>query len=248
MSNDPVPDTIKPEWSAPACVKVVSTLRQGGFSQAPYDSFNLAEHVGDEQACVFRNRQLLKQAYSLPAEPNWLEQTHSTRVVNLENDTSRSADAAITRRMNTVAVVMTADCLPVLLCNRAGTEVAVIHAGWRGLADGVIQETLNKMHSCASELMAWIGPGISRHFFEVGDEVRDIFLLHSGQNRPFFISARAGHWLCDLQGIASSILERRGVAEVGLAPACSYRDEAQFFSYRRSATTGRMASLIWIEP
>jgi copper oxidase (laccase) domain-containing protein len=111
----------------------------------------------------------------------------------------------------------------------------------------VIQETLNKMHSCASELMAWIGPGISRHFFEVGDEVRDIFLLHSGQNRPFFISARAGHWLCDLQGIASSILERRGVAEVGLAPACSYRDEAQFFSYRRSATTGRMASLIWIE-
>jgi len=246
MSNDPVADTIKPEWSAPACVKVISTLRQGGCSQAPYDSFNLAEHVGDEPACVSRNRLLLKQAFSLPAEPDWLVQTHSTRVVNLENDTSRSADAAITRRLNTVAVVMTADCLPILLCNRTGTEVAAIHAGWRGLADGVIQRTLNKMHSCASEVMAWIGPGISQQYFEVGDEVQEIFLAHSGQNRPFFISSRTGHWMCDLPGIARSILERHGVAEVGLAPTCSYRDKSQFFSYRRSATTGRMASLIWI--
>jgi len=246
MSNDPVIEVIKPEWSAPACVKAISTLRQGGCSQAPYDSFNLAEHVGDEQACVSRNRQLLKQAFSLPAEPDWLEQTHSTRVVNLENDTCRSADAAITQRVNTVAVVMTADCLPILLCNRAGTEVAAIHAGWRGLADGVIQETLDQMHSRASEVVAWIGPGISRQFFEVGDEVRDIFLLHRGQNRSFFISSRAGHWLCDLQGIARSILEHHGVAEVGLAPVCTYRDESRFFSYRRSTMTGRMASLIWI--
>ncbi len=247
MNPDPELEIIKPGWRAPSRVKALSTLRQGGFSQPPYDSFNLAEHVGDEQDNVLRNRELLQAALNLPAEPNWLEQTHSTRVVILESDTSRSADAAITRLEDTVAVVMTADCLPILLCNQAGTEVAVVHAGWRGLADGVIQATLKKIQSPVNQLMAWIGPGISQQYFEVGDEVRDIFLAHSDQIQRYFIANSPGHWLCDLQGLATGILRSHGVAEIDAAPGCSYRDEAQFFSYRRFATTGRMASLIWIE-
>jgi hypothetical protein len=222
-------------------------MRQGGFSQPPYDSLNLAEHVGDEQHNVLRNRELLQAGLNLPAGPNWLEQTHSTRVVVLENDASRKADAAITRLAGTVAVVMTADCLPILLCNQAGTEVAAVHAGWRGLADGVIQATLKKLQSPVNELMAWIGPGISQQYFEVGDAVRDIFLVNSDQNQQYFIANRPGHWLCDLPGLATGILGSHAVVEIDAAPDCSYRDEAQFFSYRRSTTTGRMASLIWIE-
>jgi YfiH family protein len=222
-------------------------MRQGGFSQPPYDSLNLAEHVGDEQHNVLRNRELLQAGLNLPAGPNWLEQTHSTQVVVLENDASRKADAAITRLAGTVAVVMTADCLPILLCNQAGTEVAAVHAGWRGLADGVIQATLKKLQSPVNELMAWIGPGISQQYFEVGDAVRDIFLVNSDQNQQYFIANRPGHWLCDLPGLATGILGNHAVVEIDAAPDCSYRDEAQFFSYRRSTTTGRMASLIWIE-
>ncbi len=247
MNPDPELEIIKPGWRAPSRVKALSTLRQGGFSQPPYDSFNLAEHVGDEQDNVLRNRELLQAALNLPAEPNWLEQTHSTRVVFLESDTSRSADAAITRLVDTVAVVMTADCLPILLCNQAGTEVAAVHAGWRGLANGVIQAALKKIQSPVNQLMAWIGPGISQQYFEVGDEVRNIFLAQSDQNQRYFIANSPGHWLCDLQGLATGILRSHGVAEIDAAPECSYRDESQFFSYRRSATTGRMASLIWIE-
>jgi YfiH family protein len=203
--------------------------------------------VGDDQNNVLRNRELLQTGLNLPAGPDWLEQTHSTRVVVLESDASRRADAAITRLVGTVAVVMTADCLPILLCNRAGTEVAAVHAGWRGLADGVIQTTLNKLQSPVDQLMAWIGPGISQQHFEVGDTVRDLFLANSDQNQQYFTANRPGHWLCDLPGLATGILSSHAVAEIDAAPGCSYRDEAQFFSYRRSATTGRMASLIWIE-
>jgi len=246
-----VPDTgmevVVPKWLAPARVKAISTLRQGGFSQAPYDSLNLAEHVGDDRNCVLRNRKLLQQALNLPAEPGWLEQTHSTRVIVLEEDASRNADAAITRLVDSVAVVMTADCLPILLCNQAGTEVAAVHAGWRGLAEGVIQATLKKIQSPAHELIAWVGPGISRQYFEVGDEVRDIFLSHVKDNQQYFSANRPGHWLCDLYGLATTILSRHGVVEISQVSDCSYRDESRFFSYRRNLTTGRMASLIWIE-
>ena len=248
MNPDARLETIVPGWQAPARVKAISTLRQGGFSQGPYDAFNLAEHVGDDLKCVLRNRELLQQALNLPAEPVWLEQTHSTRVVVLGEDANRSADAAITRLVDTVAVVMTADCLPILLSNQAGTEVAAVHAGWRGLVDGVIQATLKKMQSPADELIAWIRPGISQQYFEVGDEVRNIFLAQVKDNQQYFSANRPGHWLCDLHGLATAILASHGVVEIDRDPGCSYRDESRFFSYRRSATCGRMASLIWIEP
>ena len=247
MNPDAGLETIVPGWQAPSRVKAISTLRQGGFSQGPYDSFNLAEHVGDDRNCVLRNRELLQQALNLPAEPGWLEQTHSTGVVVLEEDANRGADAAITRLVDTVSVVMTADCLPILLSNQAGTEVAGVHAGWRGLADGVIQATLKKIQSPADELIAWIGPGISRQFFEVGDEVRNNFLDHVKDNQQYFSANRPGHWLCDLAGLASGVLSRYGITEIDRDPGCSYRDESRFFSYRRNTACGRMASLIWIE-
>lgn len=246
MSEQPI-ECIRADWSAPPQVKALCTTRIGGFSQHPYQSFNLAAHVGDDDKCVQRNRELLFNSLDLPAEPDWLEQTHSTRVVNLEHESSRIADAAITRKANTIAVVMVADCLPILLCNRGGSEVAAIHAGWRGLADGIIETTVVDMESPASELMAWIGPAISQQCFEVGDEVRDIFIARNQKHEDHFIANRPAHWLCDLPALAANKLSRLGVAEISRSEYCSFSDESLFFSYRRNATTGRMASLIWID-
>ncbi len=239
-------DLIEPEWSAPAPVRAVTTTRTGGFSLAPFDSLNLALHVGDSPDHVAQNRALLQQALHLPAEPCWINQTHGIEVVTLEQDSSRDADAAITRLPGTVAVVMTADCLPILVCNRDGTEVAAIHAGWRGLQAGVIQATLASMVSANERLMAWVGPGISQGNFEVGEEVRTAFVDSIPRAESFFRANRAGHWLCDLAGLAESVLLGQGVGEVCRYAGCTHGDADRFFSYRRNATTGRFASLIWI--
>ncbi len=244
----------QPEWPIPSTVKALYTTRSGGASQAPFDSFNLAEHVGDDLDLVARNRAILNRdallSQALSSAPCWLQQTHSTTVVTLESEQNREADAAITRHADTVAVVMTADCLPILLCNRSGTEVAAVHAGWRGLLDGIVQTTIAKMQSPANELMAWIGPAISQPKFEVGDEVRQAFVDKYVEKKALadnrFISNRPGHWLCDLPGLADDLLKQLGVADVTQSNLCSYCNEADFFSYRRQAITGRMASLIWI--
>jgi YfiH family protein len=247
MNSESSIEFIEAQWSAPPQVKALCTTRVGGFSLAPYESFNLAMHVGDEEDNVAHNRALLRNALKLPGEPCWLQQTHSTQVVNLENESDRQADAAITREAKCVAVVMTADCLPILLCNRSGTEVAAIHAGWRGLADGIVETTVSDMKSSPDQLLAWIGPGISQQCFEVGDEVREIFLAKNNSAESRFIANRPSHWLCDLGGLAYDTLDRLKVAEVNRTHYCSYNDESLFFSYRRNVTTGRMASLIWIE-
>ena len=237
---------IEPDWSAPATVRAVTTTRTGGFSLAPFDSFNLALHVGDSPDHVVQNRALLQQALDLPAEPCWINQTHGIHVVTLEQDSSRDADAAITRLPGIVAVVMTADCLPILVCDRDGTEVAAIHAGWRGLQAGVIQATLASMVCANDQLMAWVGPGISQCNFEVGEEVRAAFVASIPHAESFFRANRGGHWLCDLAGLAESVLLGQGVGEVFCYSGCTYADADRFFSYRRNATTGRLASLIWI--
>ena len=247
MKPEPSIEFIRAIWNAPPQVKALCTTRIGGFSEHPYNSFNLAAHVGDDDKCVQRNRELLCHSLNLPAEPCWLEQTHSTRVINLDNESSRNADAAITRKAGKIAVVMTADCLPILLCNRTGSEVAAIHAGWRGLADGIIEATVIEMKSSASQLLAWIGPGISQQCFEVGDQVRDIFIAKNNNADRHFVANRPAHWLCDLPALATDILTRLEVAEINRAEYCSYNDESLYFSYRRNATTGRMASLIWID-
>ena len=239
-------ETIQPNWNSPPGIRACCTTRKGGASVAPFDGLNLALHVGDDATLVARNREMLQQQLKLPAEPCWINQTHGIHSVTLEQDVTRDADAAVTRVAGTIAVVMTADCLPILLCNRDGNEVGAVHAGWRGLQAGVIQSALATMQSPNQQLMAWIGPGISPDCFEVGEEVRAAF-IDSTPDAPAFFSAHGkGHWLCDLAGLAERVLRAQGVAKVCRDSHCTYRDADRFYSYRREANTGRMASLIWI--
>lgn len=239
-------ETIQPNWNSPPGIRACCTTRRGGVSAAPFDSLNLALHVGDDAKRVAQNRILLQQQLQLPTEPCWINQTHGTHTVTLEQDISRDADAAVTRVPGTIAVVMIADCLPILLCNQDGSEVAAVHAGWRGLQAGVIQSALTTMNSSNRRVMAWIGPGISQSCFEVGDEVRTAFIDSMRDAQTCFSVHREGHWLCDLAGLAERVLKAQGVGEVFRDSHCSYRDADRFYSYRRVATTGRMAALIWI--
>ena len=240
-------ELIHPRWPAPPNIGACCTTRQGGTSRAPYDSFNLALHVGDDGDRVAHNRRLLRQRLALPDEPGWINQTHGTRVVVLEDESERDADAAITRQAGRVAVVMTADCLPILLCNRDGSEVAAVHAGWRGLQAGVIQSALAAMRSSNDSLMAWIGPAISQAAFEVGDEVHAAFTDADAAASDYFEANRPGHWLCDLAGLGQRVLEQQGVTRVIRDSHCSHGDRDLFYSYRRDGATGRMAALIWIK-
>lgn len=238
---------IAPEWPAPPNIGAFSTTRLGGDSLTPFDGFNLAAHVEDDPLQVSANRNRLRVETGLPDEPCWLDQTHGIQTVQLDIDRNRDADAAVTRLPGKVAVVMTADCLPILLCNRDGSEVAAVHAGWRGLQAGVIQSALDAMISNNQDLIAWIGPAITQPHFEVGDEVLEQFQQVLTGVENFFQQNRPGHWLCDLAGLARQVLEQHEVAAVFSDPHCSYRDEELFYSYRRASPTGRMATLIWIK-
>jgi YfiH family protein len=240
-------ETIQPNWQAPSSIHACCTTRRGGVSLAPFDAFNLGLHVGDRDTDVIENRRLLRESLALPSEPCWIDQTHGVHAVTLELDSNRDADAAITRARGKIAVVMTADCLPILVCNREGSEVAAIHAGWRGLQAGVIETTLAALHSSVQDLMVWIGPGISQPCFEVGADVHAAFIDRVANAQACFSANRPGHWLCDLAGLAESVLRTAGVTEVARAPYCSYSDSDLFYSYRREPVTGRMASLIWIK-
>ncbi len=241
-------ELIHPDWPAPGQVNAVATTRLGGYSLNPFDGFNLADHVGDSLASVEANRALLREQLGLSSEPCWLNQTHSTYVTTLgdENGYLSNSDAAICREKGRIAVVMTADCLPILLCNQEGTEVAAIHAGWRGLVDGIIGNTISEMESDPARLIAWIGPAISQKRFEVGEDVYNFFVNTDETSTVFFNANRPGHWLCDLPGLAKNKLVRYGVKQVYLSGLCSYDDASRFYSYRRNKVTGRMACLIWI--
>ncbi len=241
-------ETVAPRWNAPPQVRALCTTRRGGVSRPPFDDFNLGLHVGDDDADVRRNRDRLVADLGLPGEPDWIRQTHGTRVVRLERDRDRDADAAVTREPGRVAVVMIADCLPILVASRDGREIAAIHAGWRGLAAGVVEAALERIESPRGELLAWIGPGITRAHFEVGDDVRDAFARRLDETPGYFEAHGPGRWLCDLPGLAAHVLARAGVGEVARDSHCTYRDREHFFSYRRERATGRMAALIWIEP
>ena len=236
---------IFPGWPAPARVQAVSTTRRGGVSPPPYDSLNLAGHVGDDPACVAENRQRLAAAIGLSADPAWLHQVHGAAVVAAETvDAPVAADAAWTRKSGRACVVMTADCLPVLLCDRAGTVVAAAHAGWRGLAGGVIAATVAAMPVPSAGLLAWLGPAIGLEAFEVGDEVRAAFLALDAGNAACFRPSPAGRWLADIYALARRQLRGLGVAAVYGGEFCTFNDSARFFSYRREGKTGRMATLI----
>ena len=240
---------IQPNWSAPDSVRALCTTRIGGSSLSPYDSFNLATHVGDATNSVVLNRELLKRELNLSDEPCWLNQTHSADVAMLDGtrDYAIDSDAAICQKAGVTAVVMTADCLPILICNQQGDEVAAVHAGWRGLADGIILATLKKMRTPPEQLMAWIGPAISQPRFEVGDEVRSLFLNRYENAALRFKQNRPGHWLCDLPGLAVDQLHDLKATAVHQSGLCSFDDDSKFYSYRRENISGRMASLIWIK-
>lgn len=239
---------LTPDWPAPARVRAVSTTRQGGVSAPPYHALNLAQHVGDEPACVLANRRWLAATLQYTHEPAWLEQVHGTQVVAAETVSAPvPADAAWTRQIGRPCVVMTADCLPVLLCNQAGTLVAAAHAGWRGLASGILAATVAQLHEAPTRLLAWLGPAIGPAAFEVGAEVRAAFLALDAGNIVCFQPSPAGRWLADLYALARRQLQGLGVRALYGGEHCTYSEPERFFSYRRASSTGRMASLIWLE-
>ncbi len=237
---------IIPDWPVPDHVRAIITTRKGGSSQSPFDSLNLADHVDDNPASVINNRAILFESIGLPSEPMWLRQVHGCDVAE-KGDDSTSADASTSTVPGQVCVVMTADCLPLLLCNRAGTRVAAVHAGWRGLADGVIEATLNRFSEDGEELLAWMGPAIGPDRFEVGDDVRDRFLAENSSDENAFVPNGAGKWLADIYSLARTRLKTANCGYVGGGDYCTASDSERFFSYRRDGITGRMASLIWIE-
>ncbi|HSC79468.1 MAG TPA: peptidoglycan editing factor PgeF [Chitinolyticbacter sp.] len=245
-ATDTLP-VLVPDWPAPARVRALATTRAGGVSAKPFDTLNLGDHVDDVPARVAENRR--RVAALLPNEPLWLTQVHGTRVADAATETSGAqADAAIARQARAVCAIMTADCLPVLLCDRAGTVVGAAHAGWRGLCDGVIEATVTAMGQPGETLLAWLGPAIGPAAFEVGDEVRAAFVARDASAAAAFKpGVQPGKWWADIYQLARQRLAGLGVHAVYGGELCTVSERERFFSYRRDGRTGRMASLIWLE-
>lgn len=236
-------DWIIPDWPAPAQIRACVTTRAGGFSPSPFEGFNLGDHVGDDPQAVAQNRTFL--AATLGCTPAWLSQVHSTEVVKADPSRVLTADACWTDEHYHACAVLTADCLPVLLCDRSGTKVAAAHAGWRGLAAGILEHTVQALAVAPQELLVWLGPAIGPDVFEVGPEVREAFVaVHPQAEVAFKPSPNAGRYLADLYQLARIRLAALGVTAVYGGGLCTYQ-EARFYSYRRAARTGRFASLIW---
>lgn len=239
---------ISPDWPAPDHVRAVSTTRAGGVSRGAYASFNLGDHVGDDPAAVGRNRELLRAALALPAEPVWLRQVHGTHVIDAaQGDAHGEADGAWSAQPGVVCAVLTADCLPVLLCDRTGTKVAAVHAGWRGLAAGVIEQGVRALGVAPEELLAWIGPAIGPRAFEVGPEVRTAFVQHDAAAARAFTASHDGRYLADLYALARLRLSALSITRISGGGFCTFTDRERFFSFRRDGSCGRMATLIWLE-
>jgi hypothetical protein len=238
---------IIPDWPAPANVRSGATTRIGGHSRGAYAGFNLGLRCGDDAEDVAANRALLQTSLALPEPPRWLRQVHSARVLRAETlqaDTEE-ADASWTDQAGVVCAVQAADCLPVLFCDRGGSVVAAAHAGWRGLAAGVLEATVGAMPVAPQALMAWRGPAIGPQAFEVGPEVRDAFCAIDGAAASAFRVASPGKYVADLYELARQRLARAGVTAVFGGDFCTYRESSRFFSFRRDRATGRMAALIW---
>lgn len=237
---------IFPEWPAPARVRTLVTTRNGGVSLGPYASLNLGARVGDDSEFVKRNRARLRP--HLPAEPKWLHQAHGKRVVDADSVFGPAeGDAAVARGKGSVCVILTADCLPVLLCDRKGTVVAAAHAGWRGLAAGVIEAAVAAMGTAPENILAYLGPAIGPAAYEVGAEVRTAFVSREPMMANAFSAGKPGKWLADLYALARIQLNRLQVRQIYGAGFCTYGEAHRFFSYRRDGETGRSAALIWLD-
>lgn len=251
--SEPAPGVLVPDWPAPPGVRAAATTRIGGVSQAPWASFNLGERVGDDPAAVHANHQRLADRLGLPGPPQWLLQVHGAQAVAAAGDgLIRTGDSTWTRNAGVVCAVQGADCLPVLLCDRAGSVVAAVHGGWRGLAAGVIGHAIAAMAAPPDTLLAWLGPAICGACYEVGDEVRAAFVgpLDAAALATCFTSAdRVGHWYADLPAIARAQLLALGVPRAAIhgGEHCTFEDAARFYSWRRDGITGRQAALIWRE-
>lgn len=263
---------LETDWPAPPGVRALTSLRHGaGVSQAPFDALNLGNRggaQGDAPEAVDRNRELLFERAKLPAAPRWLKQVHGVHVVRFDGSIGDAilgraacgpaagrahgallqepeADASVTSARGVVLAILTADCLPVVFAAEDGSEVAVAHAGWRGLAGGVLEATVAAMRTPAARVLAWLGPAAGPHAYEVGAEVRDAFVSGDAQATGAFVATRPGHWNVDLYALARLRLARVGVARMHGGGLCTISDAARFFSHRRDARTGRMATLAW---
>ena len=243
------PGLLEFEWHLPPGVRAAFTTRQGGVSAAPWDSFNLGVHVNDAPEAVAANRARLKSLLSLPSEPSWLSQVHGVDVVDLDKAGDLlgppSADAAIAHERGRVCTIMVADCLPVLFASRDGSRIGAAHAGWRGLASGVLEKTVAALGVPGSQIAAWLGPAISREHFEVGDDVRNAFVSGDAGAATAFDKNARGKWQADLVALAKRRLEAVGVTDVSGGGWCTFADRERFFSHRRDGKGGRMAALIW---
>ncbi len=245
---------IQPQWPAAENIHAISTTRNllqhsQAKNQTTFDSFNLALHVEDDAQKVKRNRRHLVKQLNIPDEPLWLNQVHGHRVVNAAqfSNTLPDADASFSDRPGHVCTVMTADCLPLLFCNLKGNKVAAAHAGWRGLADGVIENTVASLNESPHRILVWLGPAIGAQAFEVGEEVRDIFVNELPASAEAFQQNRSGHFLADIYQLARLRLKALGIEAVYGGEYCTFTDADHFYSYRRDGKTGRQASLIWFE-
>lgn len=239
--------TIIPNWPAPKNVKAFASTRVGGFSNAPYQGLNLGAHVGDDLSIVEKNRDWLAQQAKMPSAPIWLNQTHSTVVAQVSYPTTQvlDADGVFTSLSQVVCSAMSADCLPVLLTNTQGTQVAAVHAGWRGLANGIVE---NALELFSGEVMVWLGPAIGPQAFEVGEDVLQAFVDFDSQAHQAFTPRDVeGKWLADMSKLATRRLNKLGVTQVFDSGLCTFQDKEDFYSYRRDGVTGRQATFIWIE-
>jgi len=240
---------IYPNWPAPDNVHALTTTRQIGRSLAPYHSLNLGSHVSDDINHVLENRAIVVQSEGLPTEPIWLNQTHSTNVIDTNNYQSNDADASYSQQKNVVSAVLTADCLPVLFCSLQGNEIAAAHAGWRGLCHGILGNTISHFKCQPAQIMAWLGPAIGPQKFEVGAEVKAQFEAYDSNASHAFqlINITQQKYLADLYLLARQRLSKLGLTHIYGGDYCTYSQSELFYSYRRQPQTGRMASLIWFE-
>jgi len=233
-----------PDWPAPTNIRAGTTLRGGGVSLPPYDSLNLGDHVGDDPAAVAENRRRL----NLPTEPIWLRQTHSTQIVDAARcaPDQIEADGSYTTQPQVICTVLSADCLPILICDRTGTTVAAMHAGWRGLATGIIEQAIATLPASPSNLLAWLGPAIGPDAYEVGDEIRETFIAHDPTANTAFNAAQE-KWRMDIYQLARQRLQALGITAIYGGNHCTFTELQYFYSYRRDGLSGRMVSLIWLE-
>lgn len=250
MSAEFLTRFVTPHWPAPPSVRAaVTTRRIDGASKAPFESFNLGSRCGDDPAAVAANREALVKALALPSPPRWLRQVHGIEVFDADGESTNDepeADAAVTHRAGVMLAVLTADCLPVVFCADNGSAVAVAHAGWRGLAAGVLEATIAALRVPPQKLVVWIGPAIGAASYEIGAEVRAAFVDADADAAHAFAPTRPGHWLCDLPALARRRLADAGVARVHGGEFDTFAD-ARFYSFRRDRETGRFATLVWID-